>query len=118
MARIAAEAVSPAVSDPHPPQQGLKQLDAAAELGDAAAHALILRQRDNAAFREGIARLDPDAAAQPFHEDAPFTIGLYADTEMFVDSFLALMDAGVNRIVGEPLRLGELVSNDLLQART
>lgn len=63
--------------------------------GDAAAHALILRQRDNAAFREAIARLDPDATAQSFHEDAPFATGLYAATEMFVDSFLALMDAGV-----------------------
>jgi acyl-CoA hydrolase len=63
--------------------------------GDAAAQALILRQRDNAAFREAVARLDPDAPAQPFHEDAPFSTGLYADTEMFVDCFLALIDAGI-----------------------
>jgi acyl-CoA hydrolase len=63
--------------------------------GDAAAQALILRQHDNAAFREAIARLDPDAASQPFHEDAPFSTGLYAATEMFVDSFLSLMDAGI-----------------------
>jgi acyl-CoA hydrolase len=63
--------------------------------GDAAAQALILRQHDNAAFREAVGRLDPDAARQPFHEDAPFATGLYAATEMFVDSFLALRDAGV-----------------------
>jgi acyl-CoA hydrolase len=42
-----------------------------------------------------VARLDPDATSQPFHEDAPFEIGLYAATEMFVDSFLSLMDAGI-----------------------
>jgi acyl-CoA hydrolase len=63
--------------------------------GDAAAHALILRQKNNAAFREAVNALDLNAAAQSFREDAPFEIGLYAATEMFVDSFLALMDAGV-----------------------
>lgn len=63
--------------------------------GDAAVHALILRQKNNALFRDAVARLDPDATSQPFHEDAPFEIGLYAATEMFVDSFLSLMDAGI-----------------------
>jgi acyl-CoA hydrolase len=76
------------------PDGGTLQIGIGQE-GDAAAHALILRQRDNAAFREAVTRLDPNAAAQPFHEDAPFTTGLYADTEMFVDSFLALIDAGI-----------------------
>ncbi|HEY1836192.1 MAG TPA: acetyl-CoA hydrolase/transferase C-terminal domain-containing protein [Rhizomicrobium sp.] len=63
--------------------------------GDAAAHALILRQKNNAAFREAVNALDPNAAAQAFHEDKTFQTGLYASTEMFVDSFLALRDAGV-----------------------
>jgi acyl-CoA hydrolase len=63
--------------------------------GDAAVHALILRHKNNAAFRDAVARLDSDAASQPFHEDAPFETGLYACTEMFVDSFLSLMDAGI-----------------------
>ena len=76
------------------PDGGTLQIGIGQE-GDAAVQALILRQRDNAVFREAVARLDPDAAAQPFHEDAPFTTGLYADTEMFVDSFLALIDAGI-----------------------
>jgi acyl-CoA hydrolase len=63
--------------------------------GDAAAHALILRQKNNAAFREAVNALDPNAASHALHEDAPFETGLYAATEMFVDSFLALMDAGI-----------------------
>jgi acyl-CoA hydrolase len=63
--------------------------------GDAAAHALILRQKNNAAFREAVNALDPNEDAHSFHEDAPFKTGLYAATEMFVDSFLSLMDAGV-----------------------
>ncbi len=74
------------------PDGGTLQIGIGQE-GDAAAHALILRQRDNAAFREVVARLDP--APSPLWHDAPFETGLYACTEMFVDSFLALMDAGV-----------------------
>ena len=65
------------------------------EEGDAAVQGLVLRQEDNAAFREAIARLDPDAAEQPFHEDSPFEIGLHGISEMFVDGFLELMRAGV-----------------------
>jgi acyl-CoA hydrolase len=74
------------------PDGGTLQIGIGQE-GDAAAHALILRQHDNAAFREAVARLDP--APSPLHHDGLFETGLYACTEMFVDSFLALMDAGV-----------------------
>ncbi|HUJ03878.1 MAG TPA: acetyl-CoA hydrolase/transferase C-terminal domain-containing protein [Rhizomicrobium sp.] len=63
--------------------------------GDAAAHALILRQGENAAFREAVARLSPDEANAAFLEQTPFAEGLYAATEMLVDSFLALMDASI-----------------------
>jgi acyl-CoA hydrolase len=65
------------------------------EEGDAAIQGLILRQTQNDVFREAIARLYPDAASQPFHEDAPFETGLYGTSEMFVDGFLELMKAGV-----------------------
>jgi acyl-CoA hydrolase len=65
------------------------------EEGDAAVQGLILRQTQNDVFREAIARLSPDAASQPFHEDSPFEIGLYGTSEMFVDGFLELMKAGV-----------------------
>jgi acyl-CoA hydrolase len=60
-------------------------------LGDAVAWALILRQRNNATFRELSATLGP-------HSDdglAPFDEGLYGLTEMFVDAFLELYRAGV-----------------------
>jgi acyl-CoA hydrolase len=65
------------------------------EEGDAAVQGLILRQTQNDVFRDAIARLDPNAASQPFHEDAPFETGLYGTSEMFVDGFLELIKAGV-----------------------
>ncbi len=76
------------------PDGGTLQIGIGQE-GDAAAHALILRQRENASFREAVARLAPGETNPAFLEQAPFTIGLYAPTEMLVDSFLALMDAGI-----------------------
>jgi acyl-CoA hydrolase len=76
------------------PDGGTLQIGIGQE-GDAAAHALILRQRENAAFRETIRKLAPDETNPAFQELAPFSRGLYASTEMFVDSFLALMAAGV-----------------------
>jgi acyl-CoA hydrolase len=76
------------------PDGGTLQIGIGQE-GDAAAHALILRQRENAAFRETIRALAPDDVNPGFQELTPFSEGLYASTEMLVDSFLALMDAGV-----------------------
>ncbi len=74
------------------PDGGTLQIGIGQE-GDAAAQALILRHRHNAAFREAVSRLG--AQLSPLTHDAPFEKGLYAATEMLVDSFLALMDAGV-----------------------
>jgi acyl-CoA hydrolase len=74
------------------PDGGTLQIGIGQE-GDAATHALILRQRNNAAFREAVARLSP--APSPLWHEAPFAKGLYACTEMFVDSFLSLIDAGI-----------------------
>ena len=76
------------------PDGGTLQIGIGQE-GDAAAHALILRQRENAAFREAIHALGPDETRPGFLEREPFAKGLYASTEMLVDSFLALMDAGI-----------------------
>ena len=61
--------------------------------GDAAVHALLLRQQKNAIFREAVDRLS--CAADEFREMEPFRDGLYAASEMFVDGFLALIDAGI-----------------------
>ncbi len=74
------------------PDGGTLQIGIGAE-GDAAAYGLILRQRENTAFRELIAALSttPNTNAAL---DA-FETGLYAATEMFVDSFLDLIDADV-----------------------
>lgn len=69
---------------------GTLQIGIGAE-GDGAAHALILRQRENAAFREMIAALSPAAKG----ETGAFQTGLFGASEMFVDSFLDLIDAGV-----------------------
>jgi acyl-CoA hydrolase len=63
-------------------------------LADAVTHALILRHRHNVEFRNLVARLDPaDLAA--LRESAPFAIGLYGVSEMFVEGFLHLLRAGV-----------------------
>jgi acyl-CoA hydrolase len=60
---------------------------------DALTHALILRQRDNRAFRNLLQRLaSPLPAAR---ELEPFATGLYGCTEMLVDGFIALKDAGI-----------------------
>ncbi len=68
---------------------------------DALVHALILRHNKNADFRIAAARLAPDAVAP---EDAPFSKGLYGVSEMFVDGFLSLIDAGIlKREVGGAL---------------
>jgi len=76
------------------PDGGTLQIGIGQE-GDAAAHALILRHRKNAAFREAVRALAPDEPHPAFLERMPFEKGLYASTEMLVDSFIALMDAGV-----------------------
>jgi acyl-CoA hydrolase len=65
-------------------------------MADAVTHALILRQRHNAEFRNLLARLDPaDLAPAALRESAPFAIGLYGVSEMFVEGFLHLLRAGV-----------------------
>ena len=75
------------------PDGGTLQIGIGQE-GDAAAHGMILRHKNNAAFREAVTRLSPGETSPLFH-DAPFDKGLYASTEMLVDSFLSLMDAGI-----------------------
>ncbi|MCW5747262.1 MAG: acetyl-CoA hydrolase [Alphaproteobacteria bacterium] len=62
-------------------------------IGDAVCQALILRHRDNAVYRDVVARLSAMPPA-PFEAD-PFVAGLYGATEMLVDGFLELMKAGI-----------------------
>ncbi len=64
-------------------------------IGDAVARALILRHRENAAFKETLDRLIPGDRHARLRHDAPFEAGLYGATEMLVDPFLDLVEEGV-----------------------
>ncbi|MDQ8036643.1 MAG: acetyl-CoA hydrolase/transferase C-terminal domain-containing protein [Pedobacter sp.] len=61
-------------------------------LGDAIAHALILRDRHNVDY---VAALQ--ALAAPLENSKPFSQGLYGCSEMFVNGFMALIEAGILR---------------------
>ncbi|MDX5393170.1 MAG: hypothetical protein LPJ86_05035 [Caulobacteraceae bacterium] len=63
-------------------------------MGHAVAHALIMRHRRPARFREILEALRPPGDAVERHT-GPFEAGLYGATEMFVDAFLELYRAGV-----------------------
>jgi acyl-CoA hydrolase len=65
------------------------------EEGDAAIHALILRHRENEAFRGAVSRLTNGAPPLAIENSAVFERGLYGVSEIFVDGFLRLMDAGI-----------------------
>jgi len=68
--------------------------------GDAVAQALILRHRDNIAFRKALAAISPDAQGHL----APLGVGLHGLSEMLVAAFLQLIEAGVvKREVDEAL---------------
>jgi len=63
-------------------------------LSDALVHSLILRQRDNQAYRAAVAALDRCVPAD-IGGDAPFVEGLYGASEMFMDGFMHLYKAGI-----------------------
>lgn len=63
-------------------------------LGDAVAHACILRQQHNAEYKAIIDKLTHQVT--PLAEDtAPFTQGLYVSTEMFVNGMIHLIEQGI-----------------------
>ncbi len=69
-------------------------------LGDAVAYALSLRHEDNAAYKDalihsGILIPENRAMIKSIGGTGKFLNGLYGATEMFVEGFLHLMDAGV-----------------------
>jgi acyl-CoA hydrolase len=70
-------------------------------LGDAVARSLILRHRSNEDFRKLLTRIHAGETAPTMCDTAPFSIGLYGCSEMFVEGLLDLFKAGVlNREVG------------------
>jgi acyl-CoA hydrolase len=66
-------------------------------LADAVTHALVVRQRSNADFGRLVARLDgPHRAPAPaLNQRGLFAIGLHGVSEMLVEGFLALREAGI-----------------------
>ncbi len=80
-------------------------------LGDGIAHALILRDRDNATYRAMLKALGgPMHAGHNYQE--PFTEGLYGCSEMFVNGFMELIDAGIiRREVFDNVALQTLLNN-------
>ena len=65
------------------------------EEGDAAVHAMILRHQSNARFNDAVTRLTAGAPPLAIEERAPFAQGLYGVSEMLVEGFLELIDAGI-----------------------
>jgi acyl-CoA hydrolase len=61
-------------------------------LGDAIAHTLIMRERHNALYCAALQSMDA-----PLENCAPFVQGLYGCSEMFVNGFMALIEAGILR---------------------
>jgi len=69
------------------------------ELGDAVVHGLLLRQQRPALYREALERTGLLQASGTLIEreggTTPFDRGLYACSEMLVDGFVDLLDAGI-----------------------
>lgn len=65
-------------------------------IGDAVAHALILRHTSQARMRALQAAM-PFFHGRRFDEEAPFDEGLYAVTEMLVQGIVKLLEAGIIR---------------------
>ncbi len=78
-------------------------------------YALLLRHQQNPAWRTALEGLGGATAAPLMHEaggDAPFSAGLFACTEMFVDQLLELYRAGIlRRRVYDSLPLERLLSS-------
>jgi acyl-CoA hydrolase len=64
-------------------------------LGDAIAQALIVRDRHGDEYRRIMESICPDGLAD--RDTGPFAEGLYGCSEMFVNGFLKLIDAGIIR---------------------
>lgn len=82
-------------------------------LGDSVSHALTLRHNDNAAYRTICDNLPAvPESLRDWGGDDSFDIGLYGATEMFVDGFLALYNAGVlKRRVFDDAELQAAINN-------
>lgn len=82
-------------------------------IGDAVISALLLRHRDNALYRRMLDALGP--RSQPESEPERFSEGLYATSEMLVEGFLDLLEAGIikREVNGVALHAGFFVGSPL-----
>lgn len=85
--------------------------------GDAVCHALLLRHRDPAGFRRLLNALGPTSPAAVAAD--PFEQGLYAASEMLVEGFLDLLEAGIlkREVDGKVLHAGFFVGSPLFYAK-
>ena len=65
------------------------------QVGDALAQGLIVRHRDNGQFHAIMKRLAPAAGQGSPLETGRFEKGLYGVSEMLIEAFLGLIDAGI-----------------------
>jgi acyl-CoA hydrolase len=80
-------------------------------LGDAACHALRLRQQDNSGYRQALDAVGSGDAAQQIGGRAPFERGLYVASEMISYPLFVLFEQGiVRRRVYEDVTLQERVN--------
>lgn len=83
-------------------------------LGDAVAHACILRHQSNGAYRELLDALETTPCSASADQGA-FTQGLYVSTEMFVNGILRLVEEGiVKRRVYDDLQLQTALNEKLI----
>ena len=84
-------------------------------LSDAIVNALILRQQDNSSYIESLANINADYQSNLVKELGglePFTQGVYGATEMVMDGFMHLRQAGIlKRLVFDDLILQQLLDN-------
>lgn len=83
-------------------------------IGDAIGQGLVLRHRDNAIWRATLERL-----GSPPRETARFEEGLYGASEMLVECFLDLMEAGIvkREVDGVAIHAGFFLGSRSLYAR-
>jgi acyl-CoA hydrolase len=94
-------------------------------LSDAIVNALILRHQNNADYHQALTAIDSDVDSELVKEiggASPFKQGLYGATEMVMDGFMHLRNAGIlRRLVFDDLALQalldqQIISNPLAQS--
>jgi len=86
-------------------------------LGDAVAHACIVRHRHNAQYQTILRQLTHQTTPLA-DNDGPFTEGLYVSTEMFVNGMMHLIEQGiVKRKVYDNLQLQQGINAGTISSR-